>query len=281
LIALITPTTKRQWVRLFQRFISALGLFAIPIGILAPLSPDWWEDNWYPVSSVALLALLWALLGLVRGEPKHDFRDHVTIRLVTGDLFEQDTSVMVGFTTTFDTSVPSIISPTSVQAALLERLFGGSHERLDDALDFALRRLRPNGTTISKPGKTVCYDLGSVATIELPDGNFVFCAAYTQMNSHNNASGTINSVLAALDATWEEANRVVNGKTISVPLIGQGQSRVPELSPEIAIRLIAFSFLLRSRRGRFSKELRIVIHPSDRGKVNYSEFQAFLRSIDA
>ena len=275
------PTRKRQWVRLLQRFISALGLFAIPIGIFAPLSPDWWDGNWYPVSAVAILAVAWALLGLVRGEPKHSFRNNVTIRVVTGDLFDQDTSVMVGFTTTFDTSVPSIISPTSVQAALLNRLFGGSEERLNSALDSALVRLSPNGKTIPKAGKTICYDLGSVATIELPSGHFVFCAAYTQMNVNNNASGSIDSVLASLDATWEEANRVVNGKAISVPLIGQGQSRVPDLSPEIAIRLIAFSFLLRSRRSRFSKELRIVIHPLDRDKVNYSDFQAFLRSIDA
>ncbi|WP_238071957.1 macro domain-containing protein [Rhodococcus zopfii] len=66
-----------------------------------------------------------------------------------------------------------------------------------------------------------------------------------------------------------------------MPLLGQGQSRIPELTAEVAVRLIAFSFLLRTRRGRgrFSRELRIVVHPNEIGKIDRAEFQAFLRSL--
>jgi hypothetical protein len=275
----VRELSKREAARLGQRFISALGIAAIPIGVLAPLAPDWWEGKWWPVILVATLACAWGLLGLIRGKPQHEYISGVTIRLVVGDLFEQDASSVVGFTTTFDTSVPSIIASTSVQAALLKKVYGDSQARLDADLTIALARSTPTGRTISKAGNTVCYPLGSVATLDLADGRHIYCAAYTEMNEHNNASGTIRSVLEGLDNSWEEADRVGNGAPICVPLIGQGQSRIPELTPEIAVRLIAFSFLLRSQKGRFANELRIVLHPSDKHKVNFSEFQAFLRSL--
>jgi hypothetical protein len=99
------------------------------------------------------------------------------------------------------------------------------------------------------------------------------------MDEHNRASGTVGGVIASLDAVWEEVDRCGNGAPICVPLIGQGQSRIPELTAEIAVRLIAFSFLLRSKRRRFSSELRIVIHPSERDKIDMPEFQAFLTSL--
>lgn len=273
--------SKRQASRLFQRFISALGLAAIPIGVLAPLAPAWWEGKWWLVVLIAVLALVWALLGLIKGEPHQEYTSGVTIRLVVGDLFDQQASAVVGFTTTFDTQVPNIIASSSVQASMLEKVFGDSVQRLDSELTAALGRLTPTGRVIAKEGKRVCYPLGSVATLDLPDGRHMYCAAYSEMNENNNASGTVRSVLDGLENSWEEANRVGNGAPICVPLIGQGQSRIPELVPEMAVRLIAFSFLLRTHRGKFASELRIVLHPSDRHRVNFSEFQAFLRSLAA
>lgn len=271
--------SKRDLARLWQRFISALGIAAIPIGVLAPLAPDWWEGKWWLVILVALLAIAWASLGLRKGTPHYEYVNGVKVRLVVGDLFEQNESAIVGFTTTFDTELPYIISPTSVQAALQKSAYNDSQDRLDAELDTALKRLTPTDRSIQKPGKTVCYPLGSVATLRLPDGRNMYCAAYTEMDEENNATGTIRSVLDALDASWEEANRVGNGAPVCVPLIGQGQSRIPELKPEIAVRLVVFSFLLRTQKVRFAQELRIVIHPSDKHKINFSEFQAFLRSV--
>jgi hypothetical protein len=214
--------SKRDVARVTQRFVSALGLSAIPIGVLAPLAPDWWEGKWWLVVLVALLALAWGFLGLIKQKPHYEYRDGVTIRVVVGDIFAQNASAVIGFTTTFDTEVPTIIEPGSVQAALMKSVYGDSKTRLDDALDTALLRLTPSGRTISKPGKTICYPMGSVATLSLQDGRHMYCAAYTEMNVHNNASGTIRSVLDALDNSWNEADRVGNGSPICVPLIGQG-----------------------------------------------------------
>ncbi len=245
---------------------------------MAPLSPSWWDGKWWLVLFVGVVAAGWACLGMRHREPRQTYRENVTIRLVVGDLFDQGESVVVGMTTTFDTSVPDVIEPNSVQGSFLRSVYGGSQHRLDHDLDHALTSVAAVGT-ITKAGKQTVYPVGTVATLSPPGPIRYYCAAYTTMDRQNRATGTIRGVLDSLDGSWDQADAHGNGAPICVPLIGQGQSRIPELTPEIAVRLIAFSFLLRTKRSRFSKELRIVIHPDEQHKINLPEFQAFLTSL--
>jgi len=271
---------RRRLKLLGHRFLAALGVGAIPIGILAPMNPTWWEGQWWPVLLVGAVAAVWALLGLRRREPRQSYRENVTIRLVVGDLFDQGASVLIGMTNTFDTAVPDVIARNSVQGEFLHKVYGGSGPKLDSDLDKALLSVTSVGEII-KTGKQTVYPVGTVVTLSPPGAIRYYCAAYTAMNDQNKATGTIRGVLDSLDACWDQADVHGNGDPICVPLIGQGQSRIPELTPEIAVRLIAFSFLLRSKRSRFSRELRIVIHPGEEHKINLPEFQAFLTSLGA
>ena len=271
--------SKRQVSRLWHRFISVLGLGALPIGILAPLDPTWWMGNWWPIVALMLAGVAWAALGLIPGEPEKEYAKGVKIRLVVGDLFEQKASAVVGFTTTFDTRTPDIIASNSAQGDMLQKVFGGDVDRLDAAIGTALHGKKPTQEKVNKVGKQVRYPIGTVAALQTTDGHYMYCTAYTTMDSNNNAHGDICSVLVGLDSAWEAADKLGNKAAICVPLLGQGQSRIPELTAEVAVRLTVFSFLLRSARGTFSKELRIVIQPSDRHKINFPEFQAFLESV--
>lgn len=271
----------RRYAQAFaRRFLEALGVIAVAASAIALLDPDLLKDRWWLVGAAAALAIGWAVFALRPKDPEQWFpTESVTIRLVAGDLFKQDASVMVGMTTTFDTE-PGIIERRSVQGNLLEVVYDGSQARLNAALTTALSGIATVGT-IAKPGKQDTYPLGTVAVLPGPGAINYYCVAYTSMDEHNRAKGTIRGILDSLDSVWDAVDRHGNGDPLCVPLLGQGQSRIPELSSETAVRLIAFSFLLRTRRGRFSKELRIVVHPNEIGKVDHAEFQAFLRSLVA
>lgn len=271
-------SVPRQYRVAGARFLAALGVSAIPIGILAPLAPKWWEGKWWLVLGVVLLAVGWGLLTLRPKNPLQVYKDsNVTVRMVFGDLFNQDASVMVGMTRTFDTE-PGIIANNSLQAAFLRTIYGGSVPQLDQALAAELSKVAPEDT-ISKAGKTAVYPMGTVATIRAPSGICYYCVAYTTMDTTNRAQGTIRGLLDSLDQTWDAVDSSSNGQPICVPLIGEGQSRITELTPELALRLIVCSFLLRTRRSRFASELRIVIQATERHKINTFEFQAFLTSL--
>lgn len=268
-----------RYIREFtRRFLEALGALTVIAGAVALFSPDFLLGRWWLAGIATLLAIGWAIFVLRQKSPAQWFpSESITIRLVEGDLFEQSASALVGMTTTFDTE-PGIIENWSVQGGLLREVYAGSQAQLDAALKAALSEVEPVDT-ITKSGKKAVYPLGTVAV--LPGRGVIryYCVAYTEMDVHNRAKGTIRGILDSLDAVWDAADRHGNGEPICVPLLGQGQSRIPEFTAETAVRLIAFSFLLRTRRGRFSKELRIVVHPNEIGKIDHAEFQAFLRSL--
>lgn len=271
---------RRYAGRFARRSLEALGALAVVAGALALFAPDLLDSEWWLLVVAVILAVGWALFSLRQKDPEQSFpSDSINIRLVEGDLFEQNASALVGMTTTFDTE-PGIIENGSVQGNLLHRIYGGSQTRLDAELTYALTDVGTVGTIV-KPGKQSVYPIGTVAVLNGEGTARYYCVAYTCMDEHNRAQGAIRGILDSLDSVWDAVDRNGNGEPICVPLLGQGQSRIPELTPEVAVRLIAFSFLLRARRGRFSKELRIVVHPNEIGKIDRAEFQAFLRSLVA
>lgn len=271
---------RRYAGRFARRLLEALGALSVVAGALALFAPDLLEDRWWLLAVAGALAVGWALFSLRQKDPEQRFpSQNTSVRLVEGDLFEQRASALVGMTTTFDTE-PGIIEKGSVQGGLLDTVYGGLQKRLDEDLASALTDIESVGT-ITKPGKEDVYPLGTVAVLNGEGTTRYYCVAYTCMDEHNRAQGTIRGILDSLDSLWDAVDRHGNAEPICVPLLGQGQSRIPELTAEVAVRLIAFSFLLRARRGRVSKELRIVVHPNEIVKIDLAEFQAFLRSLVA
>ncbi|QAY69484.1 macro domain-containing protein [Xylanimonas protaetiae] len=271
-------SARRTARRVISGFLQAFGVVGLVLSCLAVFSPGLLVGRWWLLVLGTASALGWSLSGLRVPSVEQIFQPNFAIRLVEGDLFKQGESAVVGMTTTFDTLVPDVISRTSVQGAFLSQVYGGSCSRLDQDLDVALQG-REIVKTIEKPGKTHAYELGTVAVLPGTGEQRYYCAAYAEMDEHNRAQGTISGILHTLDNVWDEVDRHNSGEPICVPLIGQGQSRIPELTPEVSVRLIAFSFLLRSRRSRVSRELRIVVHPTEIKKIDRVEFQAFLQTI--
>ncbi|NQE67432.1 macro domain-containing protein [Nocardia gamkensis] len=271
----------RFWKQFARSFFAAVGLMSFTIGLFGLLYPEFFKARWWIAIAVAAVALLWAAWVERPQTPAQRYSFNGSIRLVIGDLFEQDdANVLIGMSSTFDTDVTGgIISRNSIQGQFLERVYGGSVQNLDRELGAELSASAGPVGTILKPGKQDIYPLGTVATLSTTNGKKYFCVAYTNMDSHNVAHGSIQGVLDSLNAVWDECDRRGNGAPICTPMIGQGLARIPELTPEISIRLIAFSFLLRSRRRRFSSELRIVLTKEGASQINMQEFQAFLASV--
>ncbi|TFD20829.1 macro domain-containing protein [Cryobacterium sp. TMT2-23] len=261
-----------------RRFLEAIGAQAAGAGVIAVFAPDMLKNQWWLIALAVVVAATWAVFKQRQTSPSQWYaHGNFTIRLVVGDLFQQDASAMVGMTTTFDTD-PTIIDASSVQGSFLRTVYASSHTRLDQELEESLAATKPV-SRIVKAGKPHAYPLGTTAILEGRGAIRYYCLAYTEMDAHNRAQGSIRGIVHSLDKLWDAVDMHSNGAPICVPLLGQGQSRIPELTPEAAVRLMAFSFFLRCRRNRVSSELRIVIHPKEINKIDQTEFQAFLRSL--
>lgn len=136
---------------------------------------------------------------------------------MTGDLFKQDTSLVIGMADTFDVETPHIISKDSVQGQFLERVYHHDVAALRGEVNRALAGKAPTGSAGNKDR----YPLGTVATITDHRTHY-FCVAYASLDENNKASSTIGVLWGALEQLWDEVRIHSNGEAVSAPVIGLG-----------------------------------------------------------
>ena len=158
------------------------------------------------------------------------------------------------------------------------RLFGGDAQELDRRIDQALSDTTPIGS-VDKPGKKVRYSIGTVAPVT-EAGRRLFFIAYTYMNDHNEARGTMDGVWRSLVNLWEAVLKYGNGAAVSIPVIGGGLARIAQILPsQDSIRFIVLSFMLAPRNEKVCDELRIIVRLQDYARLDRLELQSFLASL--
>jgi hypothetical protein len=189
-----------------------------------------------------------------------------SVIVLSGDLFSQDCDLVIGFSDTFDTATAGslVISPASLQGQLVERVFGGDVHRLDDALERALvaTPVASVESRAAKPhGKLMRYPVGTVAVVE-HDGRRIFALAVARMSNNLTTGSNTGFLQRSLSNLWPVIRAVSAGRTVAMPVIGAGLSRV-ELSRAKLIEMIRASYREDARIRPVCRELRIVAHPSD------------------
>jgi hypothetical protein len=273
--------SRRFLARFLKESLAAFGAAAAVAGLVSAVFPDALKRH----------GTLWVVLvvagsltyGLVRAWPRPIERSYTkpntAIRIVRGDLFDELGHIVVGTCDTFDTQVPNVIRPNSVQGQALDRVYGGDVRRLDRDLAEALAGFSPVGQ-VDKEGNTERYPIGTVAAVPHGPRRLLFLA-YTEMNERNEARGSSDGIWKSTLCLWEAVSRYCNGEAVSIPVLGGGQARISQILPaQDSIRFVALSFMLASRREKVCDELRIVVRPRDFERLNRLELQAFLDSLE-
>ena len=153
--------TGRFWTRFATQFFAALGLLGAVIAITGALFPNVLPPlGWQVVLVVIAVPSVWALRrSWPRPIEQRYERPKTEIRVVVGDLFEQEGNIVVGMSTTFDTAIPHVISPDSVQAQLLDRVYNGDVEALDAQLASALATALRTGSFTAADDKRGKQDI--------------------------------------------------------------------------------------------------------------------------
>ncbi|MFG3149075.1 macro domain-containing protein [Streptomyces sp. NPDC048243] len=194
------------------------------------------------------------------------WRPDSEVVFVQGDLFEQDADLVVGFSDTFDTATDGslVISPSSLQGQLVERLYRGDVEALDADLERALASTDTESLetrSAKRHGKLVRYPMGTVAVLER-DRRRVFAVAFSRMNNTLTSQSTAAFLHLSLGNLWETVRRHQSDGTLAMPVLGAGLSRL-ELERETLVNMTLTSFREYTHRAPVCRELRIVVHPSD------------------
>jgi transcriptional regulator with XRE-family HTH domain len=207
----------------------------------------------------------------------------VSLNIVAGNLFEQDTHIVVGFSDTFDTSIADdrVIHSASVQGQLLRQVYRDDTERLDAELAVALAGVSPVlvESRQDKPyGKLARYPLGTVVVLGEPR-RLIFGTAYGRMGNELVVRAPVEDLWQCFTRLWDAVYRHGQRGALSVPLMGSGLARIDTLDRGNLLRLILLSFVSYSRLRLICHELRIVIYPDDVPRVNLVGLQDFLQTL--
>ena len=120
-------------------FISAVFQFLI---IVLPSAASSFQGGGVIVGTV----LLSIAFGLIVSWPRPIEMDYsapkTKIKIIKGDLLEQEGHLVVGICDTFDTELPNIISRSSLLGQTIQNIFGGDVKALDEQLSQTLSAIK-------------------------------------------------------------------------------------------------------------------------------------------
>jgi hypothetical protein len=280
--ALGTPFGRRVLV---AEFLKSFGAVSALIEFLAVVFRSFPPHPGFAFAASLAVCAVWAAK---QAYPRFYLRCRmrtldVTLNIVIGDLFAQETHMAVGFSDTFDTSVTDgrIINSSSLQGQLLRRVFAGNQQWLDEQLAAALCSISPVRTEsrADKPyGKLARYRLGTVAVLGEP-GRLIFAVAYSKMGNDLVARAPVDDLWYCFSQLWEAVYHNGQRGPLSVPLMASGLARVDSIDQAHLLRLIVLSFMAYSRVRLICHELRIVIRPEDVDRVDLVSLREFLQTL--
>lgn len=272
----------RFWRYFIINSLACLGFTSASMQFLSMITPKAFSEYYQSQYFVLSISVLSIIYGVYKSWPRpieeEYSKPNTKIKIIKGDILNQDTHIVVGMCDTFDTQTPNIIARNSLQGQLLEKNFNNDIENFDRLIDSKLINMVPI-STIEKIGRKKKYEIGSVITLDhIPKKTYLL--AYCNMNEYNEAHGTVDSVWKSLAKLWESISLSANGEPVAIPVIGGGQARLSNVLPaQDSIRLIIMSYIFASRHKKICDELRIIVRPSDYDKLDRMELKSFLSSL--
>ncbi|HMD90615.1 MAG TPA: macro domain-containing protein, partial [Anaerolineaceae bacterium] len=200
------------------------------------------------------------------------------IVIKVGDLFKEDSNLVVGMSDTFDTEKGNIIKPKSIQGQFLATIYNDDTSRLNTDLSAALIGVSGKYDSNKTQGKNIRYPIGTVATLSVGTKKY-FCSAYSCMGNDLKAQSDIFKLTTSLEMLWENIRLKGQGEKISMAVLGSDLARIGTASHSNLIKLIISSFILASRKERISEQLTIVIHQNNLEKINMFDINDFLQNF--
>lgn len=201
------------------------------------------------------------------------------INISVGNIFDVQSHIVIGVNDVFDTSLGNVIKPSSVQGQLTSKIYQSDSSKFDEEIDKAIARKGISGVLDETKieGKNIRYPIGT--TLSIGNARKIYLCAYAQMGSNIKCNSCADWIWHSLTELWKEARLTAQGEKISIPIIGSDLARTG-LSRTALIEMIVISFIAATNTEFVSKELNIVVHPSDYEKMDMVSLDQFLEVAD-
>jgi len=254
---------KRRWRRGVTAGFSAIGIIWLftEIGLAASatfkMTFEAHRGEYLLFTALtAVLTFLWYIY-----EPNDvEFKIPTTstkVLIKFGDIFDEPADWIIAVNEFFDHQLGQVIAPNSVHGQLIQKEFSSDANNFRLAVDNALAGV--GGTETERPiAPTTKYDIGTTAVLALGSRR-AYLVALTQTDLHTSkASTSVPLLWTALTAVWKKVHDVGNGRSIALPLIGNGRSSL-NLEPQHLLRLLVLSLVDFARKVGLPERVTIVV----------------------
>lgn len=194
-----------------------------------------------------------------------------SLMIKVGDIFEQQGLKAISFNEYFDTVADDVlIAKSTLNGAYLSKLSPKEVRSLDKRIknDIRLNDRIQTINTARPFGKKTSYKLGSVFV-----NNEYLLVAFSRFNKHNQAELTLREYVSCMINFWDEVDQVYAGRSVSIPLMGSGITRLKdvEVQPQELLDIMIWTFKISRVKFKHPANATIIIHDSIYKKINFYE----------
>ena len=284
--------TIKQLLKIIHEFIKDMGTVITPI--VATVSFACLYNSWHKILepyfiTITIITLIVSFIFSIlkrlylkcRNEFKVKFNNpNFEVEVKYGDLFKEKSNIVVGFNNYFDTQMPEVISPNSIQGQFEQLYYKDNIDKLNSEILNALKRKKCQAignNTEKTNGKRIELQIGTAITISNNNRKF-FLSAYSKMNERCMAESNIKYLTTSLNELWSEIRNSGQCNEFAMPVLGSGLARIPVRKVEL-LYLILLSFTTFSKEQIISKKLTITLNKNDKSLYNLSDIEMFLKKL--
>lgn len=207
-----------------------------------------------------------------------------SIEIKRGDIFSKEykndeTFRIIAFNEYFDTIVDDkVISKRSINGKFILNEVSDVAEldkriASDKHLSKLVRRVNDN----RQHGKETAYKLGTVYKYS---ENVLF-TAMTYFDDEDKATLTVQEYIKFLMRLWDEVNTFYAGKTVVIPLLGNGITRIDSniYSSNQLLEIILWTFYLRRIKFRKPAKLIVLLDDHTNKNINYYKIRSMFNGL--
>jgi hypothetical protein len=257
---------RRRWRTGLTQALSVAGTIWLITEIVIKVSDQadrWVKDHGdYYSAIVVATAATWFVKHIyeVRSVSFNLPTTNTKIEIRYGDLFKEKTNWLIGAGEYFDSEVGQVVSKNSLHGKLIDNVYNGDAAAFRSLVDAALVGVKSTRTPRLIAPK-LKYEIGTTAV--LANGShkvFLVAMSRTHPETHK-ASSDVPTLWLALRGALESIHHHGNGASISLPLIGNGQSSV-NIEPQHLLRLIVLALVDYGRKFGLPNQISIIV-PDD------------------
>lgn len=273
----MTLSKLKYWISRYLIVFGGCWLIFEPAGLFFK---ELQGIGWYGFFGINILALILTAVIFHRKKtvsialPESNTR----ISIAVSDILDQEGSIVIGTSDTFDTELGEIISSSSLQGQLLTNIYQSDKAALDLDINNALKEITAKVDTTKIYGKQERYPIGTVANIQRNNNRYFLLAFNKMLPDMKRVSTDIGDLWFTLSNCWNSIRENGHHKDIHVPIIGSRFARTG-LSCNIIIQLIIMSFVISIRQEGIAPSLTVHVHKTDVDKIDFIALKGWLNCL--